>query len=659
MADAAKQAALQRALHELKVAVEHVFFSRYMGVAGYTLLLYDHILTFPAEVELVWKADKRNTVTWLFFANRYLVPIILSIDLYDKGGLASHLSTNFCQAWFVIEGYLNVLSFAAVHALVAMRVNAVWGRRKWVTILLWTGGILYIVGTLAIISPGLFQIADSEPLAIDEVAPNPVFNVCFGTITSYFWTVWIPPIIFELIIFSLTIIKAIEHRHKNVKTPVAYTLYRDGFLYFIIIMMCSIFPLVVWLAGPPTLVAMPKYFTMAVVNVMGFRLVLNLRGLRGDRIMASSGGGTSDDVNMEMSDIKGARITPNRTGFSPAPIQVRPAYTVQNSGLFIPTYESQQVNPAVDARWQNRQVIYADQQPFDRSSNMEQGYPPGFGPGRDSSATMLIVGLTGGIASGKSTISSLLTSHGIPVIDADLLARQVVEPGTPGHAAIISTFGTEVLKEGTHDIDRKKLGEIIFNDEYKRKQLNAIVHPAVRKAMFWSVVRCWLRGERVCVLDVPLLIETGMWKQVGKVVVVYVSKELQMQRLMRRDSSDRAAAQSRVSSQLPLASKLEYADVVIDNSGSMADTDRQIVSLVQRLQKETGWTWIVSWIIPPVGLLLGAWCLAWRAIKRGKKTKRRPAVPNEGAIELHIEIKLSIAAPEADPPVPHNNCPLA
>ncbi|ELU44166.1 dephospho-CoA kinase [Rhizoctonia solani AG-1 IA] len=610
MADAAKQAALQRALHELKVAVEHVFFSRYMGVAGYTLLLYDHILTFPAEVELVWKADKRNTVTWLFFANRYLVPIILSIDLYDKGGLASHLSTNFCQAWFVIEGLTLASLSAAVHALVAMRVNAVWGRRKWVTILLWTGGILYIVGTL---------IADSEPLATDEVAPNPVFNVCFGTLD------WIPPIIFELIIFSLTIIKAIEHRHKNVKTPVAYTLYRDA---NIAISVCSIFPLVVWLAGPPTLVAMPKYFTMAVVNVMGFRLVLNLRGLRGDRIMASSGGGTSDDVNMEMSDIKGARITPNRTGFSPAPIQVRPAYTVQNSGLFIPTYESQQVNPAVDARWQNRQVIYADQQPFDRSSNMEQGYPPGFGPGR-------------------STISSLLTSHGIPVIDADLLARQVVEPGTPGHAAIISTFGTEVLKEGTHDIDRKKLGEIIFNDEYKRKQLNAIVHPAVRKAMFWSVVRCWLRGERVCVLDVPLLIETGMWKQ------------LQMQRLMRRDSSDRAAAQSRVSSQLPLASKLEYADVVIDNSGSMADTDRQIVSLVQRLQKETGWTWIVSWIIPPVGLLLGAWCLAWRAIKRGKKTKRRPAVPNEGAIELHIEIKLSIAAPEADPPVPHNNCPVA
>ncbi|KAB5591498.1 hypothetical protein CTheo_5055 [Ceratobasidium theobromae] len=247
---------------------------------------------------------------------------------------------------------------------------------------------------------------------------------------------------------------------------------------------------------------------------------------------------------------------------------------------------------------------------------------------------MLIVGLTGGIGSGKSTVSSLLAAHGLPIIDADLLARQVVEPGTSAHAAICSTFGNGILKQGSQEIDRKKLGDIIFNDERKRKQLNAIVHPAVRKAMFWSIVRHWMHGERICVLDVPLLIETGMWKQVGKVVVVYVSKELQMQRLMRRDSSDRTSAQARVSSQIPLASKLEYADIVIDNSGSLADTDKQVTTLIQKLQRETGWTWLVSWLVPPVGLALGGWCLAWRAVRRSRRTKRRPAVPNEGAIEL-------------------------
>ncbi|KAG9093037.1 hypothetical protein FRC06_011706 [Ceratobasidium sp. 370] len=592
MADPAKAAAVQAALHELEVAVGHLNFSRYMGVAGYALLIYDHILTFPGEVELVWRADKRNIVTWLFLVNRYVVPIVLGIDLYDKGGLAGHLTKSFCQIWFVIEGYLNVLSFAAVHALVAMRVNAVWGRRKWVTMLLRASGSMYIVGTLAILSPGLFQVLG------EQAFPKPVAR------------------------YMLTGIFASQTRLNR-------TLSSTFALGQLRLTLCSIFPLIVWLAGPSTLVAMPKYFTMAVVNVMGFRLVLNLRGLRGDRIMASSGGGTTDD--MELNEVKGSRNNLSHHGrgtLSPVPRQPviisRPAFTPQNSDAQVPSSYATS-NPAVDSRWRNRQLEYADRV-RDPVSRAEKGYPPGIGPG-----------------------------GGLPIVDADLIAREVVEPGTPGHAAICSTFGPAVLKEGSQDIDRKKLGEIIFNDEQKRKQLNAIVHPAVRKAMFWSIVRHWISGQRVCIVDVPLLIETGMWKQVGKVVVVYVyvvpcapllpvpldehsdkfrSKELQMQRLMRRDSSDRAAAQSRVSSQLPLASKLEYADIVIDNSGTLSDTERQVSSLVQRLEKETGWTWLVSWLIPPVGLLLGGWCLVWRAIKRGRRTKRRPAVPREGAIEL-------------------------
>ena len=131
-----------------------------------------------------------------------------------------------------------------------------------------------------------------------------------------------------------------------------------------------------------------------------------------------------------------------------------------------------------------------------------------------------MIGLTGGIATGKSTVSALLRAHNVPVVDADVLARKVVEPGTPALTAIVRAFGPEVLiPDGT--LDRPKLGRIVFADEAKRKQLNAIVHPAVRRAMFWSILRCWWRGERVCILDVPLLIEGGLWKWVGKVVVVY------------------------------------------------------------------------------------------------------------------------------------------
>lgn len=131
-----------------------------------------------------------------------------------------------------------------------------------------------------------------------------------------------------------------------------------------------------------------------------------------------------------------------------------------------------------------------------------------------------VVGLTGGIATGKSTVSTLLKSYNIPVIDADVIARDVVLPGTPALAKIAKTFGQDVLRPDGY-LDRPKLGSIVFSDESKRKQLNAIVHPAVRWKMFTEVLRYWWKGEKMCVLDIPLLVESALWKFVGVVVVVY------------------------------------------------------------------------------------------------------------------------------------------
>jgi dephospho-CoA kinase len=135
----------------------------------------------------------------------------------------------------------------------------------------------------------------------------------------------------------------------------------------------------------------------------------------------------------------------------------------------------------------------------------------------------IVVGLTGGIASGKSTVSRLLsTKHKFPIVDADVIARDVVQPGTSAYNRIVKQFGEGILmKDGSHQIDRKELGDVIFRDAEKRKILNSIVHPAVCWAMLFAIMKLWMQGESVCILDIPLLVEVNLWKLVGWVVVVY------------------------------------------------------------------------------------------------------------------------------------------
>ena len=218
-----------------------------------------------------------------------------------------------------------------------------------------------------------------------------------------------------------------------------------------------------------------------------------------------------------------------------------------------------------------------------------------------------------------------------------MIARQVVEPGTSTLARIEATFGKQVLfPDGT--LDRKKLGSIIFTDESKRKKLNAIVHPAVRRTMLWQVLGYWIKGYKYCVLDVPLLIEGGLWWWVGSLVVVYwygsnlihfliliclnycSSEELQLQRLMDRDNSSREDALARLGSQLPVSEKVTYADIVIDNSGSKLELEDKVDALISRLEKEVGWTWRVSWIVPVLGLIVGLWVL----LERRRVCRRKP-----------------------------------
>lgn len=134
------------------------------------------------------------------------------------------------------------------------------------------------------------------------------------------------------------------------------------------------------------------------------------------------------------------------------------------------------------------------------------------------------MGLTGGIASGKSTVSTLLSSmHHLPIIDADLLAREVIEPGTSGYTLVVSHFGADrVLQPDGVSLDRATIGDIVFRDPEERRWLNGVVHPRVRRVIVRRVLGCWLRGEWCVVVDVPLLIEAGLWKWTGEIVLVYV-----------------------------------------------------------------------------------------------------------------------------------------
>jgi dephospho-CoA kinase len=194
----------------------------------------------------------------------------------------------------------------------------------------------------------------------------------------------------------------------------------------------------------------------------------------------------------------------------------------------------------------------------------------------------LVIGLTGGIASGKSTVSNMLKEMDITVIDADVEARLAVEKGEPAYQKIIAEFGDDILLD-TEEIDRVKLGSIIFHDAEKRQLLNSIVHPEVRNRMNNQVEAAKVRGEQVMVLDIPLLFESKLTHMVEKTILVYVDRDIQLNRLMERNDLSLEDAEARISSQMPLSDKVALADAVINNNGSISETKKQVIEVL------TGW----------------------------------------------------------------------
>jgi dephospho-CoA kinase len=188
---------------------------------------------------------------------------------------------------------------------------------------------------------------------------------------------------------------------------------------------------------------------------------------------------------------------------------------------------------------------------------------------------MVRVGLTGGIASGKSIVAAELAARGAIIIDADVFAREVVEPGTPALAAIIDRFGVQILKDG--QLDRARLAEIVFADPIARRDLERIVHPAVR-ARAAELERA-AGGAAVVVHVIPLLVETGQHEDFDLVVTVDADFETQIKRLMARNRLSRAEAESRIAAQASREDRTRAADVVVDNTGNMTQLTEQIDAL--------------------------------------------------------------------------------
>lgn len=186
------------------------------------------------------------------------------------------------------------------------------------------------------------------------------------------------------------------------------------------------------------------------------------------------------------------------------------------------------------------------------------------------------IGLTGGIACGKSTVAQMLVAKGAVLIDADQVAREVVLPGTPALALIAEQFGPQVIQEDG-SLDRKALGQQIFHHEPRRKQLEQILHPRIRALMTSRMEQAEKdKPDRLVVADVPLLYESGLVHHYDKVMVVYVPEAMQISRLMKRDGLSEQEAMSRIQAQLPIEEKKGKADYVIDNSGSLEQTRKQV-----------------------------------------------------------------------------------
>lgn len=230
---------------------------------------------------------------------------------------------------------------------------------------------------------------------------------------------------------------------------------------------------------------------------------------------------------------------------------------------------------------------------------------------------MLVIGLTGGIASGKSTVSKEFAESGIPIIDADVIARQVVEPGRKAYEQVVAAFSDDVagLVDSTDlSLNRPALGKAVFGKPEKLKILNKIVHGAVKKEMLWQLAKAYAGGHKMVILDVPLLFESGIHSICGTTVTVFTEKETQFKRLLERNPElSEEDARKRIGSQLSNEDRNYRADIVLDNNGNLGQLKENVQSVIAEVSPS--WIWHYADLIPPIGFALALFTIAIRGCR--------------------------------------------
>ncbi|KAI0746705.1 hypothetical protein C8Q80DRAFT_789399 [Daedaleopsis nitida] len=250
----------------LQTLLGHGAAVKIMTLVGLTALLYDHFVTFPDEINLIWY-PKKGIVSIIFLLNRYCIPIMLALDIYELFGDAA-ASITFCRIWTVVQSYLTIASYISIHAIVAWRVYAIYNGQRWISRLLWIAGFLNFAIAAGISTASLIPI-------ISDL--RPFHHACVGNVPNYIWSIWLPSVVFETLIFALTIRAMLMQGQRHSLTSLSLLLYRDGMLYFVAVLLCSLFSLMVWALAGPDLLGLARYFALAMVNIAGSRLVLNLK----------------------------------------------------------------------------------------------------------------------------------------------------------------------------------------------------------------------------------------------------------------------------------------------------------------------------------------------------------------------------------------------